>query len=196
MDLFLAVLIAPFVVPAIAVIAAIIWFGDRGSPLYPNERMAKLDKPFHHLKFRTMRPDASDSGVSGGDKSDRITPIGHILRRTRLDELPQWWNVVRGDMSFVGPRPPLRLYAERFPELYQEVLRDKPGITGMATLVYHKTEERLLAQCTTAQQTDTVYARHCVPRKAQIDILYAKRRTVCSDLRLVLATVIRRLPPH
>ena len=138
----------------------------------------------------------TDTGVSGGDKAARITATGAWLRSRRLDEFPQLWNIIRGDLSFVGPRPPLRLYAERFPELYQEVLRDKPGITGMATLVYHKTEERLLAQCTTAQQTDTVYARHCVPRKAQIDILYAKRRTVCSDLRLVLATVIRRLPPH
>ena len=97
--------------------------------------------PFHLWKLRTMTVVREDSGVSGGDKAARITPVGRFLRRARLDEIPQLWNVIRGDMSFVGPRPPLRLYVERFPALYAEVLKSRPGITGLATLHFHAHEE-------------------------------------------------------
>ena len=97
---------------------------------------------------------------------------GRFLRRSRLDEVPQLWNVLKGDMSFVGPRPPLRLYVERFPELYAKVLQSRPGVTGLATLVFHRHEEKLLAACRSAAETDAVYARRCVPRKARIDLIY------------------------
>jgi lipopolysaccharide/colanic/teichoic acid biosynthesis glycosyltransferase len=117
-----------------------------------------------------------------------------VLRRWRLDELPQLWNVLRGDMSFVGPRPPLRRYVEAFPELYADVLRARPGITGLATLIYHAEEERLLAPCRTAAETEAVYVRRCVPRKAQLDLIYAARRDLCLDLWIMFATVFRRLP--
>ena len=96
-------------------------------------------------------------------------------------------------MSFVGPRPPLRLYVERFPDLYAQVLQNRPGITGLATLVFHRHEEALLAQCTSAAQTDAVYARRCVPRKAKIDLIYQRRRTVWMDLGLMARTLARAL---
>jgi lipopolysaccharide/colanic/teichoic acid biosynthesis glycosyltransferase len=132
-----------------------------------------------------------DTGVSGGDKTSRITRIGRILRKTRLDEVPQLWNVLKGDMSFVGPRPPLRLYVERFPALYAQVLQSRPGITGLATLSFHRHEERLLAECRSAAETDAAYARRCVPRKARLDLIYQNRRTICFDLLLMLKTLAR-----
>ena len=83
-----------------------------------------------------------------------------------------------------------------FPELYTDVLRSRPGVTGLATLAFHRTEERLLAECRSKEETEAVYCRRCVPRKARLDLIYARRRSLCSDVRLMLATVIRRLPLH
>jgi lipopolysaccharide/colanic/teichoic acid biosynthesis glycosyltransferase len=144
-------------------------------------------------KLRTMTVAAADSGVSGGDKSARVTRIGRLLRRTRLDEVPQLWNILRGDMSFVGPRPPLRTYVERFPALYARVLQSRPGITGLATLAFHAHEERLLAPCKTAEETDAVYTRRCIPRKARLDLIYQQRRSVCYDVILIGRTIGRVL---
>jgi lipopolysaccharide/colanic/teichoic acid biosynthesis glycosyltransferase len=165
-----------------------------GPPLfYGSERMRAPSQPFTLWKLRTMRPDPADAGVTGADKAARITRAGRILRRTRLDEVPQLWNVIRGDISFVGPRPPLRVYVERFPDLYARVLRCRPGITGLATLRFHRHEERLLARCRTAEETDAVYARACVPRKARIDLIYQRRRTLGLDLALMVETAGRAL---
>lgn len=164
----------------------------QGRPLFHlSERMQAPGRPFRLWKLRTMRPDPADSGVSGGDKAARITPAGQFLRRTRLDEVPQLWNVLRGEMSFVGPRPPLRTYVERFPDLYARVLRARPGITGLATLRFHRHEERLLGRCRTADETDALYARVCVPRKARLDLIYQRRRTLCLDLVLLAQTLAR-----
>jgi lipopolysaccharide/colanic/teichoic acid biosynthesis glycosyltransferase len=195
-DLALAIAIAPIILPVIVIVAVLLCCFQKGTPIYLSERMKTTTHGFTLWKFRTMEPDPDDSGVSGGDKSGRITKLGAFLRHHRLDEVPQWWNIVKGDISFVGPRPPLRVYVEKFPNLYSQVLEERPGVTGMATLIYHNTEQRLLAQCSSAKETDEVYSRRCVPKKAKIDVLYASRRTLCSDLRIILATVFRRIGSH
>jgi lipopolysaccharide/colanic/teichoic acid biosynthesis glycosyltransferase len=100
-------------------------------------------------------------------------------------------NVWRGDLSLVGPRPPLRLYVERFPEIYAQVLRSRPGVTGLASLVFAAHENRLLARCTTPAQTDAVYARICVPRKARIDLIYQRHQSLAFDFWLALVTGLR-----
>lgn len=168
----------------------------QGRPLfYVAERMRSRDRAFLLWKLRTMSPaPPGDGGVSGGDKADRISPVGRRLRRYRLDEIPQLWNVIRGDMSFVGPRPPLRRYVEQFPDLYAEVLKSRPGITGLATLVFHRHEEWLLAKCTTPDETDRIYARRCIPRKARLDLMYQRQRSLCMDLGLMAQTLRRVLP--
>ena len=161
-----------------------------GRPIFfVSERMKTVDQPFQLWKLRTMRSSTQNSGVSGGDKASRVTETGKILRKYRLDELPQLWNILRGDMSFVGPRPPLRQYVERFPALYRKVLASRPGVTGMATLVFHRHEEMLLAGCRTAEETDTVYVTRCIPRKARLDLIHAEHATFCSDIALILRTV-------
>lgn len=173
----------------------LIWLRLReGAPVFHvSERMRAPGRPFRLWKLRTMRVAAGDSGVSGGDKTARITPIGGTLRKYRLDEIPQLWNVLWGDMSFVGPRPPLREYVERFPALYAEVLQCRPGITGMATLYFHRHEERLLRTCHSPEETDAVYARRCVPRKARLDLIYRDTRNFCLDVRLMVETLRRML---
>lgn len=196
MDILFAAGLLVLLFPLIIGVALALLLKEGGPVLYVSERMKTATQPFRLWKFRTMSPDRNDRGVSGGDKATRITPLGAFLRRTRLDELPQLVNILRGDMSFVGPRPPLRRYVEMFPEVYEEVLRARPGVTGMATLAFHRTEERLLAECKTADETEEVYCRRCVPRKARLDLIYASRRTVCSDFKLMLATVFRRISLH
>ncbi|MDF0603110.1 sugar transferase [Psychromarinibacter sp. C21-152] len=191
MDLALALVLAVPLAPVALVVAALILLRDGRPVLYGAERMRTPETSFRLWKFRTMTPVDGDSGVSGGDKLQRLRRTGRVLRRRRLDELPQLWNVIRGDISFVGPRPPLRIYVERFPELYGEVLKSRPGITGLATLYYHRHEERLLAPCRTAIETDAVYARRCVPRKAALDLIYQRRRSLAMDLRLIAMTAAR-----
>lgn len=167
-----------------------------GRPVfYVSERMRSPERAFMLWKLRTMRPVAQDAGVSGGDKANRVTPMGLFLRKYRLDEIPQLWNVLRGDMSFVGPRPPLRIYVERFPEIYSQVLGSRPGITGLATIHFHRREEQLLRACKTSAETDHVYSTRCVPRKAKLDLIYQKQRNLCLDAYLMVKTVQRVATP-
>lgn len=192
-DTGLALLLLPLLGPLIGLIALILWLTEGRPVFYVSERMKAPGVPFRLLKFRTMRGVARDAGVSGGDKSDRITRAGRLLRKTRADELPQLWNILRGDMSFVGPRPPLRQYVERFPQVYGPVLRSRPGVTGLASLLYHQHEERILALCTSAEETDAAYARRCIPAKARLDLIYQRHQSVCFDMVLIGRTVARIL---
>ncbi|ATG48620.1 sugar transferase [Celeribacter ethanolicus] len=189
-DLSLAVCLGLLSLPVIGVLAAVILLRDGRPVFFLSERMKTPEQGFQLVKFRTMTLSATDSGVSGGDKTDRITRTGGFLRRTRLDELPQLWNILRGDMSFVGPRPPLRLYVERHPELYRTVLQNRPGVTGLATLTFHAHEARLLVDCVTPEATDAVYSRRCVPRKARLDLLYQKNASICFDVKIIIKTLL------
>lgn len=192
-DLALSLVLAALLWPVLLLLIALLLVTEGRPVFYIAERMKTPDQSFGLVKLRTMRPSppGTDAGVTGGDKSARMSRLHRILRRTRADEIPQLWNVIRGDMSLVGPRPPLRLYVEAFPALYARVLQSRPGITGLASLRYHATEERLLAACRTPAETDAVYRRRCVPRKAALDLIYQRRRTLCWDLLLVLETAAR-----
>jgi len=192
-DLGLALALALFLWPLVLLISLLILIRDGRPVFYLSERMKTPDQAFVLWKFRTMTVTDGDSGVSGGDKAARITPIGRFLRKTRLDELPQLLNILRGDMSFVGPRPPLRFYVEQHPGLYARVLQFRPGVTGLATLRYHRTEERLLSRCRTAEETDQVYSRRCVPVKARLDMIWADHQSLCFDLQLIVETVARMI---
>lgn len=188
-DLFFASLLVVILGPVILYLCWVIW-RKQGRPLfYVAERMKTPTQSFGLWKFRTMSDVEDDAGVSGGDKVSRITPLGAKMRAKRLDEFPQLWNILRGDLSFVGPRPPLREYVERFPEIYGEVLKSRPGVTGLATLKYHKHEDRLLASCQSPEETDAVYTRICVPRKARLDLIYQRNQNTCYDFDLVFQTI-------
>lgn len=192
-DLCLALLLLPVLVPVMVLVALVVLCLDGWPILFASERMRTPAHAFTLWKFRTMRPaagGAADRGVSGGDKSDRITATGRVLRRLRLDELPQIYNILRGDMSFVGPRPPLRSYAEAYPDLYDEVLKARPGVTGIASMLYHRQEEQLLTACRTPEETDLVYRKRCIPAKARLDIRYQRRRSVCLDATILYRTVL------
>ena len=191
LDIGLALLLMVLLVLPFLVVLGVLLMTE-GRPLfYVSERMQTPTKGFALIKLRTMRPMAGDSGVTGGDKGGRIPPIYRMLRKSRFDEIPQLWNVLVGQMSFVGPRPPLRLYVEAFPALYAQVLRNRPGITGLASLRFHAHEERLLARTRSAAETDHVYRTRCVPRKARLDLIYQRRASLCFDLALIAETAKR-----
>ena len=193
-DLLIVSILGIFLLPLILLIIVVLLRVEGRPVFYVAERMRTPDRAFGLIKFRTMRPDPASTGVTGvtgGDKSARMSRLHRLLRRTRADELPQIWNVLRGDMTLVGPRPPLRVYVQAFPALYAQVLRCRPGVTGLASLTFHAHEERLLATCDTPEQTDAVYRRRCVPRKARLDLIYQRRRSLCFDLKLVLQTAAK-----
>jgi lipopolysaccharide/colanic/teichoic acid biosynthesis glycosyltransferase len=191
-DVAVILLAAPVVLPVAALIAAAL-LAAQGRPLFHvSERMKSPRDAFHLIKFRTMSPDPYDRGVSGGPKGARVTRLGGLLRRTHLDELPQLWNVLRGDMGLVGPRPPLREVVVRHPEVYREVLSVPPGLTGLASHCFARRELRLLAECRTQAETDLTYDRLCLPLKARLDAAYARNRTAALDVALILMSLAAR----
>ena len=186
-SLLLGLLLAPFLMLLILMLLIC-----EGRPVfYVSERMKTPDQGFGLIKLRTMHVGAGDGGVTGGNKQAAMSRLHRLLRKSRADELPQLWNVLRGDISLVGPRPPLRRYVKACPDLYARVLRSRPGITGLASLVFHAHEERLLAVCNSAAETDAVYRCRCIPRKVRLDLIYQRRRSVCYDLVLIGRTAIK-----
>ena len=189
-------LVALLLLPAVLLCLAVLWpvvLLAQGRPFFfASERMATPDRAFKLLKIRTMYlSQKCPCQVLGGDMTASVTPLGQILRHFRLDELPQIFNVLKGDIRFIGPRPPLRRYVEAYPELYRRVLQSKPGITGLATVMLHRREERILSKCLTAQASDRAYRRHCIAPKARLDLLYQRRRSFGLDVMILFWTVAR-----
>lgn len=188
-DVTLAIVLMVLLLIPVLVVSLVLLLRQGRPIFFVSERMKGPDQPFNLWKFRTMTPAADDGRATGGPKLDRITATGRWLRRTRLDEVPQLWNILRGDMSFVGPRPPLRVYTERFPGIYAAVLRSRPGVTGLATLRFHRREARLMSACRTSAETERVYMQRCVPTKARLDLIYQRHQSLLFDLFLMMRTV-------
>ena len=192
LDLVLALGLGLLLMPVLLVLLAVLLVTE-GRPLfYVSERMTTPDRGFGLIKLRTMRVGADRvGGVTGGDKQSGLSRMHRLMRRSRADEIPQLWHVITGDMSLVGPRPPLRVYVRDYPQIYEAVLQSRPGITGLASLRFHAHEERLLAACTTPAQTDRVYRHRCIPRKARLDLIYARNASLCWDVVLIARTAIK-----
>ena len=192
LDFSLALVLGLLLLPVMGVLLAILLLTEGRPLIYISERMRAPEQGFGLIKLRTM-PVGADrvGGVTGGDKQREMNHIHRLLRRSRSDEIPQLWNVIRGDMSLVGPRPPLRRYVEDYPDLYDAVLQSRPGITGLASLVFHAHEERLLAACATPEETESIYRRRCIPAKARLDLIYARNRTICWDMALIGRTAAK-----
>lgn len=167
----------------------------QGRPfLYSSERMRSKRVSFRLHKIRTMHvaEDGLEERVLGGDAAGRVTKIGGFLRRTRLDELPQIFNVIRGDIGFIGPRPPLRRHVNARPDLFAPLLaQSRPGITGLATVLLHAREEQLLAACGDAEESENVYLRRCLPIKVRLDLIYARRSGLRLNLLILWYTFAR-----
>lgn len=177
--------------PVMAVVALLIAVRMPGGPvIFRQQRVGRGGRLFTMVKFRTMTVGHSGSSVSVAGES-RITPLGATLRRLKLDELPELWNVACGDMSLVGPRPDVPGYADMLTGDARRVLELKPGITGPATLKY-RNEEELLALC-----DDPVAYNDLVifPDKVRINLEYLDSRTFAGDIYIILQTVLPGLFP-
>jgi len=185
-DLFFALGGLVVLSPLFLLIAIVIKLADRGDVFYRQIRIGRLGRPFRIAKFRTMISTAEQAGPAVTKHGDaRITWIGRILRKTKLDELPQLWNVLKGEMSLVGPRPEVPRYVEQYTPEQRDILRYKPGITDLASLQFRE-EEALLGH---AKNVEEFYVQHCVPRKLKLNQEYAARANLLSDTWIILQTI-------
>ncbi|MFN8522094.1 MAG: sugar transferase [Chloroflexota bacterium] len=171
--------------PFLVVTGLAVRLDSPGPAVYRARRTGLHGAEFQMLKFRTMRADASTAGpriTTGGDS--RVTRVGRLLRGARLDELPQLWNVLRGDMSLVGPRPEDPYYVARYTPEQRRVLSVRPGITSAAALYFHD-ESRLL----TGPDWEQVYLTEVMPGKIVMDLEYVDRWSFGSDLRILWLTL-------
>jgi lipopolysaccharide/colanic/teichoic acid biosynthesis glycosyltransferase len=178
--------------PLLLIVAGMILFWDESPIFFRQIRVGRNGKDFILIKFRTMT--ISQEGFKGsfdvGNKN-RVTRIGAFLRKTKLDELPQLWNVFKGDMSFVGPRPEVRQWVDVYPERWARILAVKPGLTDPAS-IYYRNEEELLAQ---ADDPVIYYRDHILPHKLALYEDYVRTRSFCGDIYLILKTIFALLPP-
>ncbi|SMR83588.1 Sugar transferase involved in LPS biosynthesis (colanic, teichoic acid) [Aliiroseovarius halocynthiae] len=195
-DIVLALVLLVPVIPALAVLYVVVLVKDGRPFIYRSRRNTAFNQEFDLMKIRTMRtvPEHENVGITGGHKKGRITALGRFLRDHRLDELPQLWNVLKGEMSFVGPRPPEPRYVATSPEIYQQVLLDRPGITGLASIIFHAHEEKMLAECSSQKESEEVYIRRCIPRKAHLDLIYHRNKSLMLDLYVLYLTAAKLLP--
>lgn len=178
--------------PVFIVISLLIKLMDGGPVFYKQERMGKDFKPFLLIKFRTMTVDADKTGplVTAGDDK-RITRIGKFLRKTKLDELPQLLNVLKGDMSIVGPRPEVEKYVKEYEDDYKHILRVRPGITDYATVEYRNEEEILKAFV----NPEEGYMREILPKKIKLYRKYIAEMGFKTDLKIIINTIIKIIKP-
>ena len=170
--------------PFLAICAVAIWLEDGGPALFRQTRVGVAGTPFSLLKLRTMRHCSIGPCITAGADS-RITRVGRVLRHFKLDELPQLWNVVRGDMEFIGPRPEVPEYVDIYNPQWRAVLAFRPGMTDPASLVF-RDEEKLLAD---QADVERFYREILLPRKLAISNRYARTRSVVTDLRLIVLTI-------
>ena len=168
--------------PVMAACALAIRWLDGSPVLFSQERLARGGARFRIYKFRTMRREPGAGLTRAGDP--RVTALGRRLRRTKADELPQLWNVLRGDMSLVGPRPEVPELAATVPHAFRAIADLRPGLTDWASLAFHD-EEDILARHATDED---FYRRELLPRKMALARLYHRRMSAWLDLRLVSAT--------
>lgn len=175
-----------FLWPLLLVVAILIRIKMPGGPvIFRQQRVGKDGKFFTMYKFRSMTVNHGGSSVSVAGES-RITPLGEKLRRYKIDELPELWNILKGDMSFVGPRPDVPGYADKLEGEDREILKLRPGITGPASLKYRNEEEILATVDNPQEYNDTVL----YPDKVRINLYYLKHYSFTADIKMIICTVL------
>lgn len=174
--------------PVLLVVAILIKIKMPGGPvIFKQKRVGRNGKLFTMYKFRSMTVNHGGSVISVAGES-RITPLGAKLRKYKLDELPELWNVLIGDMSFVGPRPDMPEYIDRLNEEQRDILKLRPGITGPASLKYRDEEELLAKQADSLKYNDEVI----FPDKVRINLYYLNHYSFIEDIRMIFCTVLGR----
>ncbi len=186
LDVVLSLVALLLLSPVLLILALVVAITSPGGAFFRQTRVGKGGREFQLLKFRTMRPGSEAAGqITVGGRDPRITGIGRTLRRTKMDELPQLWNVLVGDMSLVGPRPEVPRYVALYTEDQRQVLTVRPGITGPASLAYID-ENDILAR---AVDPERAYVEEVMPAKLALDLAYVRDHDVIGDIALLGRTV-------
>lgn len=186
-DRIFALLAIILFLPLFLIIAIVMMFRTGNPVIFTQKRTGKDGRLFTIFKFRTMYENINRNTVSTS-KDSRITPEGAFLRKWKLDELPELFNILKGDMSFVGPRPDMASYAESLTEECRKILSLRPGITGPATLKYIDEEEILAHVPDPVKYNDEVI----FPDKVKINLKYLERYSLLEDIKLIYYTIIRK----
>jgi lipopolysaccharide/colanic/teichoic acid biosynthesis glycosyltransferase len=177
------ILASPILIP----VMFLVWKQDRHSPFYVAERMGKKEKPFKMVKLRSMIKNADAQGIDSTGANDmRITPVGHFIRSYKLDELTQLWNVLKGDMSLVGPRPNVKRETDLYTSQEKVLLSIKPGITDFASIVFSDEGEILADKA----DPDIAYNQLIRPGKSRLGLFYIQKNNLLVDLSLILFTAL------
>lgn len=185
-DIFFSLSGLVFLSPLLILIMIIIKADSKGNVFYIQKRVGKGNKDFRLFKFRSMRNDSDRSGLlTVGNKDPRITSSGYYLRKYKLDEIPQLYNVLKGEMSFVGPRPEVRKYVELYNKEQMKVLDVQPGITDLASVKY-RNENELLAG---SDEPEKLYTKEIMPDKLKINLEYISDRSLVKDIRIIIQTL-------
>jgi len=173
--------------PVLLTFIFIIWLSDKGNPFYSASRVGKGHKTFRMIKLRSMVLNADKTGVSSTSSNDnRITPIGVIIRKYKLDELMQLWNVLTGDMSLVGPRPNVESETRNYTKVEKKLLSEKPGITDFASIVFSDEGEILK----NSSNPDLDYNRLIRPWKSRLGLFYIENKSLTIDIKIIFFTVV------
>lgn len=185
-DILLAVIGLVFIWPILFVCAVAVKLSSPGPVLYLGKRTGRYGVPFKIFKFRSMREDAERTGGTTTGKNDtRITSAGKFLRKYKLDELPQLFNVLRGEMSFVGPRPEVAEYTEMYSVEEQEILSVRPGITDLSSLTFSDLQSHV-----GSENPDEAFRRYVLPQKNKLRLKYAREHTILMDFIILMKTVL------
>ena len=187
MDIVLSACALAVLWPLLLLIALAIWIDDPGPVFYRQVRVGRNGKTFRIFKFRSMVMDADKKGLAiTVGRDSRITRVGAVLRKTKLDELAQLFNVLLGQMSFVGPRPEVPKYVELYTPYQRQVLLVRPGITDYASIAY-RNENDLLAG---APNPEAMYIEQIMPDKIELNMKYLREISPLADIRLILKTIV------
>lgn len=184
-DLIFSLFGIAVLLPVYLSIALLISLDSKGGVIYRQERTGKYGKTFRVLKFRTMRPDSFNKGaLTVGSRDPRITNIGYYLRKYKLDELPQLFNVFLGEMSFVGPRPEVKKYTDLYTKEQQKVLQVRPGITDYASIKYRNENDML----SDSDDPEKLYIEEIMPEKLNLNLKYINDNNVFKDIKIIFDT--------
>ena len=176
--------------PVMIIIGFIIRINSKGPVFFLQKRVGKNNTDFTIIKFRTMYINTHKLGLlSFGDSDPRITSAGKMLRKFRLDELPQFFNILKGEMSFVGPRPEVRKYVEYYTEAQKKVLNFKPGVTDYACLMFIDIEDKILNA--NKADSDSIYINEIMPKKIEANLNYFTQADFFSDMKIIFYTLAK-----
>jgi lipopolysaccharide/colanic/teichoic acid biosynthesis glycosyltransferase len=187
LDIVISLIGLIFFSPILLFVSILVWSNDKKSPFYIPPRVGKKGKIFYMVKLRSMVENADKTGVDSTSNNDlRITSIGHKIRKYKLDELTQLWNVLLGDMSVVGPRPNVKAEVDLYTNVEKELLLVKPGITDLSSIVFSD-EGKILED---KKDPDLAYHQLIRPWKSRLGLIYIKNCTILLDIQIIIYTLV------